>query len=112
MCADDLDAQLEVTKHFLEYAHGHAIRYDNPGEAWAYNDALTLLDDAREHNWDVEREDLLRKDHPAELIAASRRAREHGYEAATLADQRRERWRQRHHRPSLLERLLARLGVL
>lgn len=105
----DLREQLEISKEFLEYAHGAAIRHGSPAGARAYYDAISLVDDALGHKWDVERAVGLDDGLAREFIKESREARANGVKAATLHTQAMEERRERYNSPSVLGRLRSRL---
>ncbi len=108
----DLREQLEITKEFLEQSHGRAVRYDKPEQARAYYEALEDIETALEGGWDPENAGNISTDHLQELVDESRAAREEGFEAATLREQRREKRREKYPEPTLLDRLLDRLLAL
>lgn len=104
----DLREQLEISKLFLEHSHGTAVEYGGPDEAKAHYEAIRLIDDALEGNWDAEEFDAMDDEMFRELVDASREARAEGYDAAVLLDEARAQHREKYsHRPTLLERLLS-----
>jgi len=77
--------QLETAKMLLEGAHGMALRDGRAGEAYAFNEGIEVIEDAMEGKFKPDAEP---HETSIEDIQRSRNAREEGYEAATLMDQR------------------------
>ncbi len=77
--------QVETVLHFLEVSHGEALRRPWSDAAWAYYEAIQILEDALDEELKSPA-DLPNQDN--EYIQKSRAAREEGYSAATLLEQR------------------------
>lgn len=101
---EQLEEQIRISKLFLEYSHGMALRHGNVEKARAYYDAIGLVDDALERNWDPDAgglDDELARN----AIERSRAARSEGVKAATLHEQRMEQQRKK-YQPTLFDRIL------
>lgn len=78
--------QLETALEYLELSHGMYLKTEQAREAHAYYESIDIIQAAMNEELrppdDVRRSESTRED-----IERSRRAREQGYEAATLWDQ-------------------------
>lgn len=79
--------QLETALRFLEWSHGDALRRPWSDEAHAYYEAIDILEAALDEELRPPNE-LPRLGDEEQLIEQSRKAREEGYAAATLLDER------------------------
>lgn len=75
--------QLENAKYLLEYYHGMALDMKEPEKAYAYYEALEVVDMALES--DIVDDDL---EFGKDEVEASRKARSEGYVEGTLMDER------------------------
>lgn len=79
--------QVETALRFLEWSHGDALRRPWSDEAHAYYQAIDILEGALDEELRPP-EGLPWMESEEELIQQSRAAREDGYRAATLLDER------------------------
>lgn len=79
--------QVETALRFLEWSHGDALRRPWSAEAHAYYQAIDILEAALDEDLRPP-EDLPWMKGETEVIQQSRAAREEGYRAATLHDER------------------------
>lgn len=78
--------QLETALEYLEVSHGMYLKIEDAKKAHAYYDAIDIVQAAMNDELKPP-EEVHNLDHTKADIERSRRAREEGYEAATLWDQ-------------------------
>jgi len=79
-------AQIISALEFLEYAHGQALELERAGEAYAYNEAIELIEEAIEDN--LRHPDEIPPDEKVEQYREdSQAAREQGLKTAAMLDE-------------------------
>lgn len=82
-----LREQVRNALEFLEHSHGMALRHDERDAAHAYYQAIDMVEAALDDEL-RKPEDVMHSELAEREIARSRDAREEGFAAATLLDQR------------------------